>query len=152
MRSSRFPKTLRPLLEPLSLHERYLDCDFLEAISKEAEESWTRAQIDRCAALLCTLGMLTDQGQAIYELHPLFTRYLRWRIGEPPESWRRGFVTVMAQLADHYAPRQLHEQRPVFYLHSANFQSAADAAAALEMPQAGAALTQSLAAYALEPT
>jgi hypothetical protein len=31
------------------------------------------------------------------------------------DAWRRAFVDVMGRLADHFAPKELHEQRWPFH-------------------------------------
>ncbi|MFT5470966.1 MAG: tetratricopeptide (TPR) repeat protein [Verrucomicrobiales bacterium] len=62
--------------------------------------------------------------------------------------WPRAFVDFMWKLADHFAPKKLHEQRGVFGLHEANFRRALELSDELEMELDGSALTQSLAAWA----
>jgi len=121
------PADLRGLLVPLSLHERYVDGDYLEAMAKQVSDSWDRAKIDAFLTALCGLGLLTDRGQAIFELHPLVTRYLQSGHAVPtdaadPERWSRTFVDVMATVADSVAPKPLREQRFVFFIHELNFQ------------------------------
>jgi tetratricopeptide (TPR) repeat protein len=148
------PKSLRPLLQPLSLHEGYVDLDHLEDMAKQVPGDWSRAQIDQLARALSNAGLLTDRGQAIYELHPALTGYLRFHVGNAPGSagldqWSRAFVGVMASLADSLAPRELHEQRLPFYLHGANFHTALAEAERLATGADEKALTQSLAAWAL---
>jgi len=148
------PKELRPLLVPLALHERFLDADYVEAMAKSAERTEvTRAQIDRLLSALATAGLVRDRGQSIYELHPALTGFLRATVlsevdAGRRESWQRGFVDVMGSLADAYAPKELHEQRGVFHVHSANFHIALALAESLNMDTHFAALTQSLAFYA----
>jgi tetratricopeptide (TPR) repeat protein len=150
----RLPADLKPLLVPLALHERFIDANSLEAMAKQmAEPKIDRGQIDRFCRALAIAGLLHDRGQAIYQLHPALTRHIRASVPvtAPDPSlldWRRSFVAVMASIADHYAPKQLHDQRTIFFLHEANFRAALDLAATEKMETAVAALLQSLAAYA----
>jgi len=148
------PQDLRLLLIPLALHDRFVDADYFEAMAKRAAQTQvTRAQIDCLLSALATAGLVRDRGQAIYELHPALTGFLRSTVltlvaaGEL-ESWQRAFVDVMGTLADGLTPKGLHEQRPYFHIHSANFHAALSLADALRMDTDFAALTQSLAAYA----
>jgi len=140
---------LRPLLGLVGLHEGFVDADYLEHMAKQVDAAWTRQWIDRLMAALSTAGLLRDIGNATYEMHPLLTSYLRSRDGVPPDACERAFVDVVARLADELAPRQMHEQRIPFLLHGANFHFALALAERLSMDQHFAALTQSLAAYAL---
>ncbi len=148
------PKDLRPALVPLGLHDRFVDADYLEAMAKGgSQERVTRRQIDRLLSALATAGLVRDRGQAVYEFHPALTGFLRATVlkqasGAELESWQRAFVDVMGRLADTLAPKQLHEQRPYFHIHRANFHVALALARALAMDTDLAALTQSLAAYA----
>ena len=148
------PQDLRPLLVPLALHERFVDADYVEAMAKHTGRSdVTRARIDRLLSALATAGLARDRGQAIYELHPALTGFLRSTLlAQVPaaerESWQRGFVDVMGSLADALAPTELHEQRPHFHVHGSNFHAALAMAESLAMDTHFAALTQSLAAYA----
>ena len=148
------PQDLRPLLTPLALHDRFVDADYVEAMAKEAGQAEvTRTQIDCLLSALATAGLVRDRGQAIYELHPALTGFLRSTAltqvaPECLESWRRGFVDVMGSLADALAPKELHEQRFNFHIHGSNFHAALALAESLEMDTDFAALTQSLAGYA----
>src|ERR1022692_2175 len=97
---------------------------------------------------LAVAGLVRDAGQAVYEMHPLVTSYLRSR-GDAAEPCQRAFVGVMGSFADAVAPRELHEQRDPFLLHGANFHFALALSERLSMDQHIAMLTQCLAAYAL---
>ena len=149
------PDQFRPLLLPLSLHERFIDADYLEAMAQQADPSFTRATIDRFLQTLAIAGLVHELGQAVYDLHPLLTRYLRAPDGpslltaEPAEPWRRAFVDIMGRLADSLAHKQLHEQRGPFLLFGASFRYALTHAEALDMQTHVAMLVQSLATYAL---
>ena len=148
------PESLRPLLQVLALHEAWVDLDYVEQMAKQALGDWTRAQIDQLAGVLVNAGLLTDHGQAIYELHPALTGYLRSYLGTRvtgsagADEWNRAFVNVMARLADSLGPRPLHEQRPYFYGHGANFHTALVEAERLRMQTQEKALIQSLAMWA----
>ena len=132
------PDDLRPLLVPLALHERFVDADYLEIMAKQVDPSWTRAPIDRFLGALAVAGLLHDRGQGVFEMHPALTGFLRstrppGASGEPGERWSRAFVDLMGRLADHLAPRELHEQRGPFFLHGANFHVALGEAERLGM-------------------
>ena len=94
------PDDLRPLLVPLSLHERFVDADYLEIMASQVDESWTREKIDRFFAVLAVAGLLNDRGQGIFEMHPALTGFLRatyppGATGELGAFWSRAFVDFM---------------------------------------------------------
>ena len=71
-------RTCGPALVPLGLHDRFVDADDLEAMAKGAGQTQVaRRQIDRLLSALATAGLVRDRGQAIYELHPALTGFLR---------------------------------------------------------------------------
>jgi tetratricopeptide (TPR) repeat protein len=145
------PADLQPLLLPLSLHERFVDADYLERMAQRADAGQTRERIDRLLSALAPAGLIRVRGQAIYELHPALTGYLRSALDQPEadrDTWARAYVDVMARLTDALAPKQAHEQRIAFHVHGANFHFALREAERLGMATDVAALTQSLAAYA----
>ena len=145
------PESLRPLLQPLSLHEGYVDLNYLERMAKQVPGDWSRAQIDQLAGALVNAGLVRDCGQAIFELHPALTGYLRSHLthGAPStDEWSRAFVEVMANLAGPLAGRKLHEQRASFHWHRANFHTALTEAARLGLVLNEKRLIQSLAAWA----
>ncbi len=146
-------KKCRGLLVPMGLHEKYIDINYLEAMVQRAGGGWTRQEMEELMAALGVAGLARELGQGVYEMHPLLTSYLRSRQreadGEQQERWERAFVDVMARLADALTPRKLHEQRIPFTLHGANFHYALELAERLAMNTCTKALTQSLAAYAL---
>ena len=144
------PAALRPLLVPLSLHERFVHAKLLEMMAKQVDAAWTRARIDAFLGALGIAGLVRDRGQAVYQLHPALTGFLRSEQADASgrEAWTRAFVDVMGSLADALAPRPLHEQRVAFHLHRVNLHHALNEAERLGMQTAFAALAQSLAAYA----
>jgi tetratricopeptide (TPR) repeat protein len=148
------PDGVKPLLVLMAMHEGFVDADFLEGMARQAEAKWTRAQIDGLAHALVAAGLLTPIGPATYEMHPALTGYLRSIFlratpVETRDSWARAFVDVMGALADGLTPLELHRQRIPFHLHGANFYCALGEAERLSMNDHFAALTQSLAAFAL---
>ena len=148
------PDELQELLLPLAMHEGFLDANYLEGMSTSVDAKWGRAEIDRLIGALVAAGLLWQVKQAVYQMHPLLTSFLRaTRLegGTPEnrESWARAFVDVMAKLADAVAPKELHEQRTSFHIHGVNFRYALGEAERLGMQKHFAALAQSLAAYAL---
>jgi tetratricopeptide (TPR) repeat protein len=147
------PAAWQPLLVPLALHEGFVDGDYLEAMAQQVDAGWARSALDGCLQALVSAGLLRDLGQAVFEMHPALTGFLRWvggqAAGEPlREGWTRAFVDVMGRVADGLAPRPLHEQRAGFFWHGANFRSAREAAQRAHLDQPYAELTQALAAYA----
>ena len=148
------PEALKPLLVPLGLHERYIDGDYLEAMAQEVDASWTRDRIDHFLGALAHAGLLQDHAQAVYEMHPALSGFLRSGSGSSTpgaarDEWCRAFVNEMGRLANHLTPRELHEQRAGFHWHAANFYHALTEAERLGMDNHHAALVQGLAAYAL---
>ena len=148
------PDELQELLVPLAMHEGFLGADYLEGMSTSVDAKWGRAEIDRLIGALVAAGLLWQVGQAAYQIHPLLTSFLRaTRLegGTPEgrESWARAFAGVMASVAHAVGPKELHEQRAPFRIHGVNFRYALGEAERLGMQENFAALTQSLAAYAL---
>ncbi|MBL8254269.1 MAG: tetratricopeptide repeat protein, partial [Candidatus Competibacter sp.] len=149
------PTALQPLLLPLGLHERFVDANLLEFMAQRADSRFSRADIERLLAMLAVSGLLCPLGRVIHEMHPALTGFLRARpvVGlddNQREAWRRAFVGVMGRLADHLAPKELHEQRWPFHCHGVNFHTALAEAEALGMDDHFAALTQALGVYARE--
>jgi len=140
-------ENLQPLLSLLGLHEGYADAYYMEVMAKQVHPDWTRSRIDALLAALGSAGLVREIGNAIYEMHPLLTSYLRSR-GAASEACRRAFVDIMATVADGLAKGHYHEQRFPFLLHGANFHYALELSQTLAMDQHLLALTQSLAAYA----
>jgi tetratricopeptide (TPR) repeat protein len=148
------PADLQQLLIPLALHERYVDADYFKAMAKQLDNPVTETSVDRLLAVLSHAGLLTDIGQGMFEMHPALNGFLLLTVLPEAntalrDAWSRGFVDFMGSLADHFAPKALHEQRGVFHFHGMNFRRALQLADSLEMNQDFAALTQSLAMVAL---
>ncbi len=137
---------LQPLLDLVGMHEAYVDGDYLEAMAGQLGPENTRERVDEALAALATVGLVRELGQSVYEMHPALTGFLRER--SPAEPCARAFVGVIGALADHYAPKELHEQRAVFGYHGANFRFALSEAERLGSEEGVSALTQALASYA----
>ena len=144
------PEDLRPLLVPLSLHERFASANLLKPMAKQVEPPPTRAQIDAFFAALGTAGLVRNIGPSIYELHPALTGFLRSTQVDSSarDAWSRAFVRLMGLLAEELAPLELHEQRVRFHIHGANFHHALNEAERLGMDENIELLTQALAAFA----
>lgn len=142
----RLSPQVRQLLALVGLHESYLEVRLVEQMANSANPKWTRSLVNRLIRELSGAGLLRDNKWSTYEIHPLFTSYLRAR-GEAPESCRRAFVDSMAGLAHMLASKPLREQRFPFMLHGANFHQALSHAEHLEMDEGFCALIQSFAAY-----
>lgn len=148
------PTALRPLLVPIGLHEGHADANLLAAMAKQAKQPFAVADAVRALNLLEVAGLVRGIGNQVFELHPALARYLRARTAqlvpaEQAEAWQRAFVEVMAVLANHYAPKELHEQRTVFHLFGGSFERALALTEAADELVHYAALLQALAAYAL---
>jgi len=150
------PHELRVLLVPLALHERFVDADIMELMAKQAGQTdVTRTRIDGLLAALAGAGLLRERrSNTIFELHPALTGFLRATVVRQTsrqllESWQRAFVEIFGELANKAAPKPLNEQQGPFFIHGANFHAALSIAEALNMHRSCAALSQSLANYAL---
>ncbi len=150
------PADLQAWLIPLSLHEHFVDGEYLKFMGKQLPEPMQNADstVDRLMELLTSAGLLTSIGQGMFELHPVLSRFLQQSApaassSELVSAWQRSFVDVMATIADHFGPRELHEQRDVFHVHGASFLRALDLADGLDMGLHVTALTQSHAAFAM---
>jgi tetratricopeptide (TPR) repeat protein len=159
------PDELQALWILLGLHERFVHFGLFEDMAKQVkvdqvdEKKWTSAKIRTFAENLCHIGVLTDKGDGICELHPALTGFLRSRLRsdigldftkkKQERLWIKAFVDVMGRLADDLAPKQLHEQRTPFFLFGASFYFAMNQAHKIGMDAHFKAILQSLAAYAL---
>ncbi|HEV3458943.1 MAG TPA: tetratricopeptide repeat protein [Thermoanaerobaculia bacterium] len=147
------PLELRPLLVPLAFHERFVDGDYLQLIAQTVDAAWPRERTDTLLGDLATAGLLHDRGQAVFEMHPALTGFLRATVlpratMEERDAWARAFVSFMAAFADDLAPRPLHEQRVPFYIHGASFRLALAEAERLAMLVEQCALLQAFGAHA----
>ncbi|EGV31729.1 Tetratricopeptide TPR_2 repeat-containing protein [Thiorhodococcus drewsii AZ1] len=142
------PDAFAPLLQLIGLHRRYVDIDDLEQIAERAGTPVTRETLNPCLAALETGGLLHHEGQGIYRMHPALSGFLADR-HPATEAAQRGFVDFMGRYADQLAPKELHEQRGHFAIHGASFHQALGLASGLGMQVPVLALTQSLAAFAL---
>lgn len=149
------PAELKPLLYPIGLHAGYVDADDLAAMAQAAGQPFQVQHAQRTLELLETAGLVRGLGNNIFELHPALGRYLRARaqqfISGPEQAarWRQSFVDFMAQLAQYFAGKQPHEQRPVFDLHGANFERAQKLAEERQEFALTDALLQARASYAM---
>ncbi|EGJ51770.1 tetratricopeptide repeat protein [Desulfocurvibacter africanus] len=118
------PEELRPLLVPLALHERYVDANFLMAMARQVDSTWTRDKVDRLLDILSCAGLLRAIVQATYDIHPALTGFLRRvhieTVDQALDSWKKEFVNLMATLADHLVSRELHEQKASFHFNGSN--------------------------------
>ncbi|HEV3076159.1 MAG TPA: tetratricopeptide repeat protein [Thermoanaerobaculia bacterium] len=147
------PPILQPLLVPLAMHERFVDGDFLLQMARTVSAAWSREQIDALLTALVVAGLLHHRGQAVYEMHPALTGFLRATVLPRAdegvrESWALAFVGLMALFADNLAPRPLHEHRGPFHVHRANLFVALGEAERLAMLSGQAAILQALGANA----
>jgi tetratricopeptide (TPR) repeat protein len=150
------PQDLRPMLVPLALHDRFVDARVLELMAKGANQTQvTRGQIDRLLSALATAGLVRERGQAIYELHPALTAFLRATVVKATpaayvKAWQCSFVSSMAGLAYDLAPRPPHVRRPCLQTHSINFHNALKMSAILDLTNHSLALAQVMALHAMD--
>jgi hypothetical protein len=142
-----FPPEYTAALQFIGLHQRYVQGDMLAAMIKSSEIASNQQIIADCLHVLERAGLVHVLQKDLYAMHPALSGYLQQQ--HPAETDAQiAFVGLMGRFADHLASKQLHEQRAPFYYHGANFHAALALAVALEVPDAIAVLTQSLAAFA----
>lgn len=146
-------ETLRPLLFPLSLHEEYVDRKSLEAMGKLVGDGYSMTQFDTLLRALAAAGLLREVDKVLYEMHPVLTTYLRYRMRDVPllrrEAWIPAFVTEMGRLAILVPQQPMDGQRAFFIAHNRNFHFALREAERLKLDVHTRALLHALASYAL---
>ncbi|MCL1852120.1 MAG: tetratricopeptide repeat protein [Peptococcaceae bacterium] len=140
-------RAFAPILRLLGLHERYASTALI-GIMLNKTESEGKERLGNCFSALCSGGLCQPMGKNLYKLHPALRSCLT-RCYPPGDEDQRAFVDVMGTLADTYAPKELHEQRPVFSQFGACFHRALELARELDMRADVMALTQGMASYAL---
>lgn len=122
----------------------------------EAQQPFSAGQTRQTLERLEAAGLLRGLGNAVYEMHPALERYAR-RHGARlladaahAATWERAFVEILARLAYHYTPKDLHEQRPVFELFGASFERVLALAQRADNLTSAGALLQALAAHAFK--
>lgn len=140
------PGAYVPILQLIGLHDRHVDRDYLAAMLEDVEESTT--QVLDCFAALETGGLLQHLGDRLYRMHPALRSHLA-RQHLVTKTRQRAFVDIMGGFSDYLTPKQPSEQHFSFAVHGGNFHHALTLAQALGMELYVGALTQSLAAYAL---
>lgn len=149
-----FPEALRPLLVPVGFHVGYVDSYFLGSMAEFAGQELTSRDADQAMALLEVAGLAQATGGNLFRLHPALTRYLQARephmtSAEDVAKWQRGFVDVMAHIAESVVNKPFHEQRSAHEIFGGCFHRALQFAEADGWPiEDFGALSQSLAAFA----
>ena len=141
------PEEYAPLVHITSLHDRFIDINLLVPMLENADNRKVGAQVRDYFHILESAGLCHCLEDTIYRIHPALRTYLGIHLPDAVEL-EQGFVRVMAAMADDFAPRELHEQRYCFSVHSANFLSAVRIAEKLDMKQEPLILVQALAMYA----
>jgi tetratricopeptide (TPR) repeat protein len=149
------PGPLRALLTPLALHEGFVDGDYVEKMAHQLDTEWTRFKIDSFLQGLAAAGLLRDHGEAIYEMHPILTSFLRatWLPSistEERDLWVQAFVEVMYEQANLWTSRGLDEYRCGFHWHGANLYRAMREANRLGMNLHFQSFLRKLGDYALD--
>jgi len=144
-----FAAQYQPVLQLIGLHQRHVVLNSLENMIKTSETETERATIESCLSALERAGLIhpVGKGNGIYTMHPALSDYLKQQ-HPATTAMQSAFVDVMGRIADHYTPKELHEQRGPFYIHGANFHTALSLAMTLNMADYITALTQSLARFA----
>ena len=141
-----FPPEFNTALQFIGLHQRNVDIDCVEAMSKAAEAAIGKDTLRTAFAALENAGLLHHLGRGIYSMHPALSGFLRGHY-EASDPVRHGFVYFMGSFADSLAAKQFHEQRVPFAVHGGSFHHALALARQSNSAQGIAALTQALAAY-----
>ena len=136
-----------PILRLAGLHEMHIDADYLKGMLKQTAPGAV-ASLRACFAMLESAGLCHPRGNNIYKTHPALRVWLE-RLHPAAEDEQRAFVDFWGELADHYGPKELHEQRSAFGFYGANLRRALELAKALEMQAHTDALMQVFAVYAL---
>ncbi len=146
--SKTLPAEFAQVLQLIGLHRRYVVCSDLEQMAKIAGLDLPRACIDACFASLEAGGVLQSLRGGVYGLHPALPGFLAAHYYPAVAECRRGFVTFMAALADHLAPKPLHEQQGPFHIHGENLHQARVLAPESGVEDASSSLLQCVADYA----
>ena len=147
------PSDQRTLLVPLAFHEHFTSADLLEEMAKRADKTCTREQIDWFLQALTIAGVLNNKGNGLFEMHPALTGFLRSSFmksipSDQRDTWIRGFVDVMAMVADSLTAKKLHDKRATFFFFKSNFYNAMQQAQRLKLYNAYCATAQSLGVFA----
>jgi tetratricopeptide (TPR) repeat protein len=145
---------LRPLLTLVGMHEEFVSADLLPTMAAAANASWSRSKIHTLLQALVSAGLLQEVLHGIYQMHPLLTNYLRLEQirrtdSASSDACARAFVAVIGLVANQLMKKEFHEQRLAFHWNGQNFYYALKQAERLGMSDHLAALTEILAAFAL---
>jgi len=138
-------RSFEPALRLIGLHEHYAGAGFIGYMLAQIGGSAT--PVKSCFTALESAGLCRAIGIDTYQIHPALRDCLN-RLHPANEADKRAFVNVMGSLTDAYADLQLHEQKGVFTLFSANFHRALKLAWELNMRYEVLALLWGLAVYA----
>ncbi|MCP4130342.1 MAG: tetratricopeptide repeat protein [bacterium] len=148
------PEELEPLLIPLAFYEGFVDVYTFQDIAGQVDGEWTEENILRFFRILGFAGLVHEyrSGDVVYQMHPVLTGFLRNividNISEDiHDQWGRVFVDNFSSLIDALTSKEHHEQKPLFYIHGANFYYALSVARQLNMDSDISALLQSLAEF-----
>jgi len=100
-------RAFEPVLRLLWLNEHYADAGLISAMLKQTGET---APIAECFSALKSAGLCLAVGNNFHQIHPAL-RNLLIRPHQVRKEEQRAFVDMMDDLADAYAPKELHEQR-----------------------------------------
>ncbi|HLN26349.1 MAG TPA: tetratricopeptide repeat protein [Gemmataceae bacterium] len=149
------PEDLKPLLVPVAMHQGSLHSEVLAQIANGVIELDSRPLVDRLLQILSAAGLLRGKGQAVFELHPALSGFLRANfirgiLPDVRDKWIRGFVNVLTIVANALVARPKNEHRGAFLLYGPSFYSAREEAKRLDMDLPYFILTQALALDAKE--
>jgi len=136
-----------PILRLAGLHEIHINTKIVDMILKQTAPDAVASRL-ACFTMLESAGLCRRVGDNIYKTHPALRTWLA-RLHPAAENEQREFVECWGTLAEHYTPKELHEQRGFFTLFRANLLRALELAQVLKMQEDNRALTQAFASYAL---
>ncbi|CAN2050098.1 Tetratricopeptide repeat protein [Candidatus Magnetomoraceae bacterium gMMP-13] len=148
------PENMKPLLIPLGMHQDFV----MEQNFKILVEQVDSEQAENVSVFFNTLaqaGLIYELSEAkgCFELHPVLTGFIRARLfkrisSDEFDKWAKSFVDVLGIIAEELAPKELHEQRFMFYLYGTAFHYALEQAERLKILVNVSALLQVMGSFA----
>lgn len=87
------PEDLRELLKPLSLHERFVDADYLAVMCEIHGDGYGENDVERLMSVLSTAGLLLPVGQNRFRIHPMLTSFLRETLMTRRNGWLPSYAS-----------------------------------------------------------
>jgi tetratricopeptide (TPR) repeat protein len=112
-----FPAEFGEVLQLIGLHERFV---IKENVTQMLNDNSSPTLINNVFKALSSGGLLHEVTKHSYAMHPSLPGFLR-KTYTTSLNIESAFIDFMARYAKHIAPMQLHQQKPYFDLHRANF-------------------------------